>query len=152
MNITVLFSLLRSLYNGIPPSCAAGTSPRNKTSCPMHRHVWKPTTALQVLRSIPRGKQSIQTTSRRTHSHSQLMHGRETLEEPLRQGGEGVVLQIPVCVEGTDDETRRDDKSATENFTTVHGGQHNAWLALQDGQRRISDAQAKLCNVFAAAS
>ena len=50
------------------------------------------------------------------HSHLQDDQGRETLEEALRQGGDLVVIQVPLGVEGRGGEPRRDDKLAIDNF------------------------------------
>lgn len=50
------------------------------------------------------------------HSHLQLGQAPETLKEPLRQGDEGVVAQVPSSVEGTHNEPRRDGQLAIRNF------------------------------------
>ncbi len=46
--------------------------------------------------------------SYRQTSHLQRIQRRQTLEEPLRQGSEGVVLQETLCDKGTRDEPRTD--------------------------------------------
>ncbi len=90
---------------------------------------------LEVLCSIPKDGASREPAHPRptnvsyTHSHLQSCQGRETLEQPRGQGREGVVEQAPVGVEGTHDERRREDTSATDKFFLQYMAINTALLA-----------------------
>ena len=78
-----------------------------------------------------------------TCSSLQSVQGRETLEEALRQGSEGVLGHVPLGNEGRGDEPRRDDTLATDNFLPPYMAINKAWPAHQDGQGRYADALVK---------
>ncbi len=134
----------RSPYTGTPSMPESPQTPsRFETESPMQSQVCKPTRALQPLYSIPQVGALRESTHPTNHgvihtyvrSHLQIFQGCETLEQPGRQGREGVASQVPVGVEGTQDEPRRDDKFCHRQILpTIHDHQHSvAWPPTRTG-------------------